>query len=68
MCPEHTTAPVLPRIFPKKTWEGSLINRQGNEEFDQEIEEEEEENKKLELGPVLDIVDPFEIRITTVLH
>ena len=40
------------------------INRQGNEEFDQEIEEEEEENKKLErLGPVLDIVDPFEIQL-----
>ena len=42
------------------------INRQGNEEFDQEIEEEEEEAKenKLErLGPVLDIVDPFEIQL-----
>ena len=42
------------------------INRQGNEEFDQEIEEEEEEDKsnKLErLGPVLDIVDPFEIQL-----
>ena len=39
------------------------INRQGNEEFDQEIEEEED-NKKLErLGPVLDIVDPFEIQL-----
>ena len=44
------------------------INRQGNEEFDQEIEEdiedEEEKNNKLErLGPVLDIVDPFEIQL-----
>ena len=40
------------------------INRQGNEEFDQEYEDDEEENKKLErLGPVLDIVDPFEIQL-----
>ena len=42
------------------------INRQGNEEFDQEVEEEEEgvkENKLERLGPVLDIVDPFEIQL-----
>ena len=41
------------------------INRQGNEEFDQEVEEEEDEksNKLERLGPVLDIVDPFEIQL-----
>jgi len=39
------------------------INRQGNEEFDQEIEEEEDSKKLERLGPVLDIVDPFEIQL-----
>ena len=39
------------------------INRQGNEEFDQEIEEEDSDKKLERLGPVLDVVDPFEIQL-----
>lgn len=39
------------------------INRQGNEEFDQEVEEDDGEKKLERLGPVLDIVDPFEIQL-----
>ena len=42
------------------------INRQGNEEFDQEYQEDNEEdnkNKLERLGPVLDIVDPYEVQL-----
>ena len=42
------------------------INRQGNEEFDQEYQEDDDEdnkNKLERLGPVLDIVDPYEVQL-----
>ena len=60
----HTTPPprITQNLQKKMLGKRKYINRQGNEEFDQEMKSDEDENKKLErLGPVLDIVDPFEI-------